>query len=69
MVKKFITGSVTYAIKGKDLLKRKGYNAYVERKTETTSSSGCGYAIVVRGNYLGAEELLRSASIKILEIE
>lgn len=69
MVKKFITGSVTYAIKGKDLLKRKGYNAYVERKSESASKGGCGYAIVVKGNALGAEEILRKAAIKILEIE
>jgi hypothetical protein len=67
MVKKFVTGSVTYAIKGKDLLKRKGYNAFVERKTENVALGGCGYAIVVKGNYLGAEEILRAASIKILE--
>lgn len=69
MVKKFVTGSVTYAIKGKDLLKRKGYKAYVERRSENIHKGGCGYQIVVSGNFSGAEEILRAASIKILEIE
>ena len=69
MVKKFVTGSVTYAIKGKDLLRRKGYKAFVERKSNKISNGGCGYQIVVEGNTLGAEEILRTASIKILETE
>lgn len=68
-MKKYIitTGTVTYAIKGRDLLRKKGYNVKIER-ISSGKSAGCGYSIVLIGDIDGAEELLRAAGIKILEI-
>lgn len=68
-MKKYIitTGTVTYAIKGRDLLRRKGYNVKIER-IASGASSGCGYSIVLTGELGEAESLLRDAGIKILEI-
>ncbi len=68
-MKKYIitTGTVTYAIKGRDLLRRKGFNVKIER-IASGASSGCGYSIVLSGEIKDAESLLRSAGIKILEI-
>ena len=60
-------GTVTYAIKGRDLLRKNGYKAKIERKTGE-NTYGCGYAIVIDGNGEGAEELLRQNGVKILEI-
>ena len=62
------TGTITYAIKGRDLLKRKGYNARIKRITSGLGSSGCGYTIIADGNLSQLEKILRSAGIKILEI-
>ena len=62
------TGTVTYAIKGKDLLKRKGFKAHVERITSGKGSSGCGYAIIIEENLTDVEKILKEAGIKILEI-
>ena len=39
------TGTVTYAIKGRDLLRRKGFNVKIERITSGKGSAGCGYSI------------------------
>ena len=61
------TGTVTYAIKGRDLLRRLGFKVKIERKT-TNNSHGCGYAIVLEGNINQAQEILRENGVKILEI-
>lgn len=61
------TGTITYAIKGRDLLRRKGYKARVER-ISAVGKSGCGYTIVVLGNIQEIEALLKKAGVKILEI-
>jgi len=62
------TGTVTYAIKGRDLLRRKGYTAKIERITSGAGSAGCGYAIVTNGNIENAILLLKNAGVKMLEI-
>lgn len=62
------TGTVTYAIKGRDLLRRKGFNVRIERITSGKGSAGCGYNIITDGDINAAEGLLRQAGVKILEI-
>ena len=62
------TGTVTYAIKGKDLLKRKGFKAKVERILSGAKSAGCGYAIILEGDITAAEAILRNSGIKIVDI-
>lgn len=61
------TGTVTYAIKGRDLLRKKGYKAKIERKSGE-KVHGCGYSIIFEGDIYAAESLLRQNGIKILEI-
>ena len=60
--------SVTYAIKGRDLLRKKGIQAYIERKTNVNGSVGCGYVIVATGNKNEIVKSLNNSKIKILEI-
>ena len=60
------TGTVTYAIKGRDLLKRAGFSARIARDF---GGSGCGYGISVKGDAQKALELLRKAGIKVYEIK
>lgn len=62
------TGTITYAIKGRDLLRRMGYKARVERKSSGLGSAGCGYTIVLEGDIDRAEKALRDASVKVLQI-
>lgn len=62
-------GSITYAIKGRDLLRKQGIKAFVERKTDITGNAGCGYVIVAYGNKNKIIEVLSFSGIKILDIK
>lgn len=62
------TGSITYAIKGRDALRKMGYNAYIERKTNNSGSSGCGYVIIVEGSTQRITNTLKNAGVKVLEV-
>ena len=60
--------SVTYAMRGRELLFRHGIRSYVERSTRS-SRAGCGYNLYVPENADQAEKILRQANIKILVFE
>lgn len=65
---KIFVGTITYALKGRDILRKNGIKARVERMTSGVENHGCGYVILSEGNIEKSEELLRMAGIKILEI-
>ena len=60
--------SITYAIKGRDSLRKQGFKAFVERKTNANGNAGCGYVIVAEGNRERITQILKLSGIKILEI-
>ena len=60
--------SITYAIKGRDLLRKQGFKVYVEKKIATNGNAGCGYVIVAVGNKNKIVHLLMQSGIKIIEI-
>ena len=57
-----VVSSVTYAMKGRDLLFRHGIRGYVER-IPRTEETGCGYGIYVPQ---GAERILWENHIRVL---
>lgn len=61
------TGTVTYAIKGRDVLRKNGIEATVKKKSSAESNVGCGYAIAVKNNIDKAEQILRNNGIIILK--
>lgn len=61
-----VVSSVTYAIKGRDILFGHGIRAYVERIPQM-ADAGCGYGIYVPGNADEAERILRNHDVKILD--
>ena len=61
-----MVSSITYAIRGRELLRAKGYRAYIERTPGNLDTAGCGYSIYVNGDADAAEQILRDAGIKIL---
>jgi hypothetical protein len=65
--KMIVVGSVTYAMKSKDLLFREGIKAYVER-TQRTKEFGCGYGVVVPQRADTAISVLKQNHIKILAV-
>lgn len=58
--------SVTYAIKGRDILRRNGIYAYVERGLNDPSRKGCGYHIVVKGDREEVVNILKANNIKLI---
>lgn len=60
-----VVGSVTYAMKGRDLLARYGIRSSVERIYRSTNGRGCGYSIYVPQRTDEAERILRQAGIPV----
>ncbi len=60
--------SITYAIKGRDILRKEGVKAYTERKTNLVNHTGCGYVITAYGNLDKIKAILEKSSVKILNI-
>ena len=61
------TGTVTYALKGRDLLRKNGFSVKIERITGD-KTLGCGYVLIVIGNIAEAEKILNLGGIKVLKI-
>lgn len=60
-----VVSSVTYAMKGRDLLLQQGIRAYVQRIPKT-AETGCGYGLLVPRGGDKAERILTEAGIRIL---
>ena len=58
--------SVTYAMKGRNILLKNGFKASLTRTPKGENSGSCGYSIYVPYNTDKAEELLIRKGIKIL---
>lgn len=63
-----VTGTVTYAIRGRDILRKNGFKATVERNSSGLGRHGCGYGIVVIGDIDNALDILKMNSIKIIDV-
>ncbi len=65
MIKKGIkVGSVTFAMKGRDLLIKNGYKAYLARNPHPDSGEGCGYVIYVNNMDSRCLKILHSGGVK-----
>ena len=60
-------GSLTYAMKGKEILLKAGIKAYVERTPKPERSVGCGYSLYVPSQLDKAKKILLDNGIKIIE--
>lgn len=58
-------GSVTYAMKGRDLLQKNGYKAYLTRNPYPDEEDGCGYVIYVNNIDKKCFEILRRNGISV----
>ena len=64
-----LLNSITYAIKGRDLLRKQGFRAYIERKTNNIGNSSCGYVIIANGNKNKIIRILAESGIKIINVD
>ena len=60
-----LLSSVTYAMRGRDLLMRYGKKAYVER-VASNGKTGCGYGLYVPKDVDEAEKILKENGIRVL---
>ena len=54
-----MVSSITYAMKSKEILSRRGFKVYVERVPHTSEAVGCGYGVYV-------PQILQRSGIRIL---
>jgi hypothetical protein len=57
--------SVTYAMKGRDLLQKNGYKAYLTRNPHPEDDEGCGYVIYVNNLDKKCYEILKRNNIRV----
>lgn len=60
-----VIGSITFAMKGRDILGHRGIRSSVERIPHGTVTRGCGYGLYVPERTDEAERILRSAGIPV----
>lgn len=62
-------GSVTQAIKARDLLRKNGFRVNARKQVGNTEDTGCAYAVVLdSGDVYTATKILRQSGIKITSI-
>ena len=61
----FLMGSVTNAMRGKAVLEKNGYRAFVQRHTALNDQNGCGYRLLVWGDVQKALLILQKAGLKV----
>ena len=66
--KALYVGSVTNAMRGKQVLEAQGIPAYV-RRANGAAGEGCGFSLLVTGDARRAEQALRSGGVRIIRTE
>ena len=62
-------GSVTYAMKAKNILQQYGMRAKVIKTVSTKKNEGCGYSFSVENPKQNVAELLRREGITVSEMK
>ena len=58
--------SITYAMKAKDVLIKRGIRSDIVRTPKHTSPTGCGYSLYVPRRFNEAVAILNSSGIKVV---
>jgi len=61
-------GSITNAMRGKGLLEKEGIRAYIHRTSLPERGDGCGYSLLVTGDTLRAEQVLRASGVRVVRV-
>ncbi|MBQ1950155.1 MAG: DUF3343 domain-containing protein [Clostridia bacterium] len=61
-------GSITGAMRGKQVLEKQGIRAYVHRATNPPRGDGCGYSLLVTGDAERAATILRKNGVRVVRI-
>ncbi len=58
--------SITYAMRGRELLQRNGIKSVIERTPKNSQRQGCGYSLRVPSGIEEAERILKENGIKYI---
>lgn len=64
-----VTGTVTYALRAKEILAKNGFSADVKKWNDKSGKYGCGYGVKLRkADVTEIKELLQKNGVKILDV-
>ena len=63
-----VMSSVTYAIKGRDILRLKGFKVSIDRLPPGPQRPGCGYGVCVIGDVTSAVATLQQYGVKVVDV-
>lgn len=63
-----LVNSVTFALKGHELLKMNGISSRIIRNTEFKAIGGCGYGLMIDSDPMVAQNILMRGGIKVIRI-
>lgn len=61
-------GSVTNAMRGKQVLAEQGVVSYLHRSSRPADGDGCGYSLLVTDSVQKAEQILRQKGVRVIRI-
>ncbi len=61
-------GSISNAMRGKNLLEKYGIRAYIHRASDPPDGDGCGYSLLVTGHGGQAADILRKNGVRVIRI-
>ena len=61
-------GSITNAMRGKQLLEEQGIRALLHRTSHPTEEDGCGYRLLVTNTVEKAAQILRQRGVRVIGI-
>ena len=63
-----LVNSVTFAMKGQELLKMHGISSRIIRNIEYKAIGGCGYGLLIASDPLVAQNILMRGGIKVIRV-
>jgi len=63
-----LVNSVTFAIKGQELLQRRGISCRIVRNENLKALNGCGYALVPSCDAQTAQNILRCGGVQVARV-
>ena len=61
-------GSITNAMRGRQLLDAKGMRSYLQRTTRGSDRDGCGYRLLVTEDVQRARQILQEGGVRVIRI-
>lgn len=61
-------GSITNAMRGKQLLEEQGIHAYLHRASHPMDGDGCGYSLLVTGAVEQAVSILHKRGVRVIRV-